>query len=56
MVIGRVLVPPAATTPGSDTGEYAYNVTQIDEEAGTAHVWRVSIAAGFESWTVVRIQ
>jgi hypothetical protein len=40
----------------SDTGEYAYDVTQMDEKAGTAHVWRVSIAAGFDSWTVVRIQ
>jgi hypothetical protein len=36
--------------------EYIYNVTQMDEEAGVALVWRVRIAANFDTWTVERIQ
>jgi hypothetical protein len=39
-----------------DTGEYIYNVTQMDEEAGVAYVWRVRIAPDFDKWTVSRIQ
>lgn len=39
-----------------NTGEYAYNVTQMDEEAGVAYVWRVRIAADFAIWAVTRIQ
>lgn len=30
---------------GVEKGEYIYNVTQLDEEAGIAHVWRGRIAA-----------
>ena len=40
----------------AEAGEYTYNVTQMDEEAGTAHVWRVRIAADFDRWTVERVQ
>jgi hypothetical protein len=39
-----------------EAGEYVYNVTQMDEEAGIAHVWRVRIAPDFDKWTVERIQ
>jgi hypothetical protein len=39
-----------------EAGEYAYNVTQLDEELGIGHVWRVRIAADFDRWTVERIQ
>jgi hypothetical protein len=41
---------------GVDAGEYIYNVTQMDEEAGAAYVWRVRIAPDFDKWTVSRIQ
>lgn len=39
-----------------EAGEYTYNVTQMDEEAGIAHVWRVRIAADFSTWTVELVQ
>ena len=39
-----------------EAGEYTYNVAQMDEEVGIAHVWRVRIAAHFDEWTVERVQ
>jgi len=41
---------------GVEAGEYAYNVTQLDEAAGIALLWRVRIVEGFDKWTVERIQ
>jgi hypothetical protein len=41
---------------GVENGEYIYNVTQLDEEAGIAHVWRVRIAADFSNWQVEHVQ
>lgn len=41
---------------GVEDGEYRYNVMQLDKEAGTAQIWRVRIAADFNSWQVERVQ
>ena len=41
---------------GVENDEYSYNVMQLDKEAGTAQVWRVRIAADFNSWQVDLIQ
>jgi hypothetical protein len=41
---------------GVHNGEYLYNVVQLDQEAGTADIWRVRIAADFNSWQVERVQ
>jgi hypothetical protein len=41
---------------GVVSGAYSYNVMQLDPAAGTADVWRVRIAADFNSWQVERIQ
>jgi hypothetical protein len=41
---------------GVEAEEYVYNITQIDQEAAIAYVWRVRIAADFDKWTVERIQ
>jgi hypothetical protein len=41
---------------GVEAGEYMYNVTQLDEEQGIGHVWRVRIAADFDKWRVERVQ
>jgi hypothetical protein len=29
---------------------------QLDQEAGTADIWRIRIAADFNSWQVERVQ
>jgi hypothetical protein len=41
---------------GVEAGEYVYDVMQMDEEAGVAHIWRVRIAADFDKWSVARVQ
>jgi hypothetical protein len=41
---------------GVETGEYLYNVAQLDEKTGSSLVWRVRIAADFDKWTVGQIQ
>lgn len=41
---------------GVENGEYSYNVMQLDREAGVADIWRVRIAADFNSWQVERVQ
>jgi hypothetical protein len=41
---------------GVEVGEYSYNVMQLDQEAGIADIWRVRIAADFNSWQVERVQ
>jgi hypothetical protein len=39
-----------------ENGEYLYNVMQLDQEAGTSDIWRVRIAADFNSCQVERVQ
>ncbi len=40
-----------------EDGAYHYDVTCLHiEDQGNAPVWRVSIAPGFDGWTVQRIQ
>jgi hypothetical protein len=41
---------------GVENGEYLYNVMQLDQEVGAADIWRVRIAADFNSWQVERVQ
>lgn len=41
---------------GVENNEYSYNVMQLDPAAGTADIWRVRIAADFNSWQVEPIQ
>jgi hypothetical protein len=41
---------------GAENAEYLYDVMQLDQEAGTADIWRVRIAADFNSWQVERVQ
>jgi hypothetical protein len=36
--------------------DYSYNVMQLDPAAGAADIWRVRIAADFNSWEVEHIQ
>jgi hypothetical protein len=41
---------------GVEDGEYLYNLMQLDQETGTVDIWRVRIAADFNSWQVERVQ
>jgi hypothetical protein len=41
---------------GVENSEYSYNVMQLDQEAGATDIWRVRIAADFNSWQVERVQ
>jgi hypothetical protein len=41
---------------GIEDGKYIYQVTRLDLRQGNAPAWRVTISAGFDSWTVQPIQ
>jgi hypothetical protein len=40
---------------GVEDGDYIYNVTEMDQEAGIAHVWWVRISADFDKWSVAGV-
>jgi hypothetical protein len=41
---------------GVSQGEYSYNVTRLDARRGDAPVWRITINAAFDDWSVEHIQ